>query len=727
MQLWNLNSSKLIYTFAGWDSPVTVLAQTPKEDVVAVGLFSGKIVIHNIKFDETLYTFIQDWGPVTNLSFCTEEDSNHIMASGTTVGHIVFWDLKELKVISQLLNAHNDSVTGLEYLPSEQLIVSSSPDNSLKMWLFDKSTESAHLFRVREGHKSAPSFVRFYGPLGNHILSAGSDGYLRLFNTETEIANKNLGRAIRCSKRALKKKFVENPAEYASGLLPIAQFASVTTREKEWDNIVAVHDDASFVSTWSFDKCKFSRFLMRPRMGTEDHALIKHKTAALTSRKLKRPEVKMLKVTSVFLTHCGNFALVGYNDGIVDKYNVQSAILKGSYGNRKKHCYVTGIYVNNVNHFMITGSSDHLIQFWSFKNHKRDPLYKIDVGDPVVFFRNHEESSLLAVGLENFSIILIDADSRSIVRKFCGHSSELTDFTFSPDCRWLVSASMDSTLRTWDIPSGKCVDHVILEKPCVSVSFSPTGTCIATAHVDSLGVTLWTNRCLFTLVSLGTVEHYIEDEFDHDYTVEDQMISFSANADLPITSRWQNMLSIDQIRKRNRLKEPPKVQPEAPFVLPIIPSVNIKFDLSDVQNQNKVPSDRIIQTNKLESSTLFAKLLLKADDDDDYEEAAEKLKGLSLSVIAFEINALSPESGGSLHLMSKFLKMLIVMFKSKKCFEIASAFLAQFLKAHCSLLAKELELIVLVESLYKLHDECWSNLEAKLLYSISLSKFFMNS
>lgn len=42
MQLWNLNSSKLIYNFKGWDAAITCLEQAPALDVVAVGLFSGK-------------------------------------------------------------------------------------------------------------------------------------------------------------------------------------------------------------------------------------------------------------------------------------------------------------------------------------------------------------------------------------------------------------------------------------------------------------------------------------------------------------------------------------------------------------------------------------------------------------------------------------------------------------------------------------------------------------
>ena len=39
--------------------------------MVGVGLQSGKILLHNLKFDEVVMSFHQDWGPVTALTFRT--------------------------------------------------------------------------------------------------------------------------------------------------------------------------------------------------------------------------------------------------------------------------------------------------------------------------------------------------------------------------------------------------------------------------------------------------------------------------------------------------------------------------------------------------------------------------------------------------------------------------------------------------------------------------------
>lgn len=149
MQLWNINTAKLIYTFKSWKARITCLEQAPAIDVVAVGLSTGRIILHNLKYDETIMEFTQDWGLVTSISF--RSDGHPIMATGSVAGHIVFWDLEERRVASQLLAAHDDSVTGMVCLSNEPLILTSSPDNTLKLWIFDMTDGGARLLRIREG------------------------------------------------------------------------------------------------------------------------------------------------------------------------------------------------------------------------------------------------------------------------------------------------------------------------------------------------------------------------------------------------------------------------------------------------------------------------------------------------------------------------------------------------------------------------------------------------
>lgn len=87
-----------------------------------------------------------------------------------------------------------------------------------------------------------------------------------------------------------------------------------------------------------------------------------------------------------------------------------------------------------------------------------DLLSKLELEDSISFFGGHSESSFLAIALDNYDISIIDMDTRTVVRKFSGHRGPLTDLTFSPDSRWLVTSAMDSTIRTWDIPSSSMID-----------------------------------------------------------------------------------------------------------------------------------------------------------------------------------------------------------------------------------------------------------------------------
>jgi WD40 repeat protein len=42
-----------------------------------------------------------------------------------------------------------------------------------------------------------------------------------------------------------------------------------------------------------------------------------------------------------------------------------------------------------------------------------------------------------------------------LVRQFRGHQDRISDIAISEDGRWLLSASLDGTLRVWDIPSAR--------------------------------------------------------------------------------------------------------------------------------------------------------------------------------------------------------------------------------------------------------------------------------
>lgn len=131
LQLWNIKECKLVYTFQKFEEKINIIEAAPAIDVVAIGFADGAIVLLNLKFDKFVMQFKQDWGPVTSISFRT--DGQPLMATGSTNGHVVIWNLEEQNIHSQFI-AHSSSLASTAYFPNEPLLFTSSPDNSIKLW-----------------------------------------------------------------------------------------------------------------------------------------------------------------------------------------------------------------------------------------------------------------------------------------------------------------------------------------------------------------------------------------------------------------------------------------------------------------------------------------------------------------------------------------------------------------------------------------------------------------
>jgi len=50
-----------------------------------------------------------------------------------------------------------------------------------------------------------------------------------------------------------------------------------------------------------------------------------------------------------------------------------------------------------------------------------------------------------------------DYEAARLVRRFRGHADRVTDLALAADARWLLSASLDGSLRVWDVPAAVCL------------------------------------------------------------------------------------------------------------------------------------------------------------------------------------------------------------------------------------------------------------------------------
>ena len=83
-----------------------------------------------------------------------------------------------------------------------------------------------------------------------------------------------------------------------------------------------------------------------------------------------------------------------------------------------------------------------------------------------------------------------------------GHSSDVTDLTWSPDCRRVASCSIDNTICVWDVAGELSRNQLVTSKPQAvlrhgswvkGVSWDPVGLYLASASEDK-SVVIWRTR-----------------------------------------------------------------------------------------------------------------------------------------------------------------------------------------------------------------------------------------
>ena len=164
---------------------------------------------------------------------------------------------------------------------------------------------------------------------------------------------------------------------------------------------------------------------------------------------------------------------------------------------------MVSIVTDNTNTFLVSGSLDKSLCIFDFAT--GNLIEQITFESCISFIKIHRETNLLAVVTDDLCIRIFDLESRKTIREFWGHESRISDVTFSQDGRWLISCGLDSTIRTWDLPSSYLIDIFQVPHIPTSVSFSPTSEFLITTHVDQLGLFVWANRSLYENIPIRNV------------------------------------------------------------------------------------------------------------------------------------------------------------------------------------------------------------------------------
>uniref|UniRef100_A0A1I8FN14 WD_REPEATS_REGION domain-containing protein n=1 Tax=Macrostomum lignano TaxID=282301 RepID=A0A1I8FN14_9PLAT len=477
LQIWNVVKARLVHAFQPLEAGVTCLTQAPAEDLLAVGLASGLILLHHLRCDVTVVKLRQDFGPVAGLTFRT--DGQPIMLSGSRQGQVTVWHLEDRRVCGLLNDAHpSAAIAGLACLHSQPLLVTTGARQlPAHLDLRPAGRPSARcLLHQRAGHSRPPSDVRFYagagvgGVFGADLLSTGLDSGVRLFSLESESLSRCLGKAKR--ERQI--------------LPPVSALACEPARHGDWCTMVACHSGSRLATTWDLRKGCQGHLRLEPQLMSSNEAA--YKTAV---------------ATSVDISGCGNFVLIGYSTGHVIRYNVQS-------GREAKKPYeptlpaaALCVRCDAHNRMALAVDVNGGLGVYAFKRgHRLASLTVFENPDSggATAAELHRASGLVAVASAAEIRLYQLAPSVSEPMRAIATGSRgqpVSRLRFSPDGAWLMAA-VGSSLYTYSVMLGCLIDRLDCPAPpIVCFDMSPTGDLLVTGHQDRLGLQVWVNSTLF--------------------------------------------------------------------------------------------------------------------------------------------------------------------------------------------------------------------------------------
>jgi len=142
---------------------------------------------------------------------------------------------------------------------------------------------------------------------------------------------------------------------------------------------------------------------------------------------------------------------------------------------------------------LVTGDTDHEVLVWNLAQNPPQSRLVGQHADWVTSLAVHpKEPRLLASGGAD-NLIRVWADGAEAAQELAGHSDWVSGLAWSPDGRTLASASLDRTVRRWDMETFQALGEPLLEGPSNRISgvaIGPDGKILAATTANGL-IYLW--------------------------------------------------------------------------------------------------------------------------------------------------------------------------------------------------------------------------------------------
>ncbi|OGV56472.1 MAG: hypothetical protein A2X45_03405 [Lentisphaerae bacterium GWF2_50_93] len=444
LKLWDVVSGECIRTFVGHTGPVSSVSFSPNGKYALSGSSDSTLKLWNIETGECLHTFVGHMHYVNSVSF---SPGGKYALSGSNDKTLKLWNLQSGQCLHSF-DGHTDPVTSVCFSPDGKYALSGSgninlkKDNSIKLW----GMETGRCLRTFEGHTGSVESVSF-SPDGKHALSGSGDGTLKLWNVET-------GRCLRT----------------------FMAFAGDTNHVTS----VCFSPDGKFVLSGGYDK---NLKLWNMASGQCLRSFVGH-TDGVSSVSFS-PDGKFLLSAGIIDDKIMKLWDVPVFQKSTDWVLCSIRTTRETLGNEKRFQEAIQEAEKKSVDGDLAAALTALTTACSIPSFERAPQYlelNIKIGQYC------RANSIQTGWMEH---------------TFEGHTGSVGSASFSPDGKYALSGSSDSTLKLWNVDTGRClITFVGHTRSVYSVNFSPDGKYACSGGLDN-NVKLWdikTGQCLRTFI-----------------------------------------------------------------------------------------------------------------------------------------------------------------------------------------------------------------------------------
>ncbi len=434
-----------------------------------------------------------------------------------------------------ILDGHQEFITGVNFSPDGNVIVTSSADNSARLW-----TSDGQLVTELIGH-SGPLSGAFFSPDGKYVVTTSADNTARVWDSLDGRLVTRLGghsQAINTAAFSADGQFLVtgsddqtirvwpfNPRdgsmveswEHTAAVTSIAcspdgtDVAATTRDGKLWlegigmqrtipfqyliDQTVPVSSakfspDGQFIATSIGNEGAVYRIEeLRQFVDGVRSEFLYAEAQGPSARKqnFENPQGVRLAghsaaVNGLAFSPDGTQIVTASADSTARVWNASDGKTIGEL--RGHSASLNTAVFSPDGRFIVTAGDDKTVRLWDAKSFSFVRMIGETQEQPVSS-ASYSPDGRLIVTTSAETAWLCDAETGAVKKKLEGHTGSVNSASFSPDSRLVVTASSDNTARVWDAQTGDSIASLLDHKgPVLNALFSPDGKSVVTASED---------------------------------------------------------------------------------------------------------------------------------------------------------------------------------------------------------------------------------------------------